>query len=103
MRATLGTILLAVCALPAASAAQANEPIIVVDGVPLERAGVDAKNPVSDAFRFVEQRQAKNITDAAELMPADKYGYKPTPAQMSFGDVVAHLIADGNDYLCSAA
>jgi DinB family protein len=103
MRATLGTILLAVFALPAGSAAQANQPIIVIDGVPLERAGVDAKNPVSDAFRFVEQRQAKNITEAAELMPADKYGYKPTPAQMSFGDVVAHLIADGNDYLCSAA
>src|SRR5204863_3902512 len=94
---------LAGCALPAASAAQANEAIIVVDGVRLERAGVDAKNPVSDAFRFVEQRQAKNITDAAELMPADKYGYKPTPAQMSFGDVVAHLIKEGNNYLCSAA
>ena len=32
-------------------------------------------------------------------MPADKYGFKPTPAQMSFGDIVAHLI-EGNDYLC---
>ena len=103
MRATLGTILLAVCALPATSAAQANEPIIVVDGVPVERVGAQAKNPVADGLRFVEQRQAKNITDAAEEMPADKYSYKPTPAQMSFGDVVAHLIADGNDYLCSAA
>ena len=111
MGATLGTILLAVCALPAASAAQVREPVIVVDGVPVglsdgasvNRRGVDAQNPVSNAFRSIEQRQAKNITDAAEEMPADKYGYKPTPAQMSFGDVVAHLIADGNDYLCSAA
>jgi len=41
--------------------------------------------------------------DAAEEMPADKYGYKPTPAQMSYGDVVAHLIKEGNNYLCSAA
>jgi len=49
------------------------------------------------------QRQTKNIVDAAEAMPADKYGYKPTPAQMSFGDVVAHLIKEGNNYLCSAA
>src|SRR3989454_239637 len=103
MRATLGPSCVAVCALPAASAAQANEPILVVNGVPVDRGGVQAQNPVSSAFRFVEQRQAKNITDAAEEMPADKYGYKPTPAQMSFGDVVAHLIADGNDYLCSAA
>ena len=61
MRATLGTILLAVCALPAASAAQVREPIIVVDGVPVglsdgasvNRRGVDAQNPVSSAFRFV--------------------------------------------------
>ena len=103
MKATLGTILLAVCALPAASTAQTSQPIIVVDGVPVERVGAQAKNPVADGLRFVEQRQAKNITDAAEEMPADKYSYKPTPAQMSFGDVVAHLIADGNDYLCSAA
>ena len=36
-------------------------------------------------------------------MPADKYGFKPTPAQMSFGKVVAHLIAEGNYELCSAA
>src|SRR5207244_5899110 len=98
-----GAVLRAVCALPATGAAQANEPIIVVDGVPVERVVAQAKNPVADAFRSVEQRQAKNITDAAEEMPADKYAYKPTPAQMSFGDVIAHLIADGNDYLCGAA
>jgi len=109
MKATLGTILLAVCALPAASTAQRSQPIIVVDGVPVDagapvlRGGVDALNPVSNAFRSIAQRQAKNITDAAEAMPADKYGFKPTPAQMSFGDVVAHLIHEGNDYLCSAS
>jgi DinB family protein len=84
MKATFGTILLAVCALPMAGVLR-------------------AQNPVSDGFRFVQQRQAKNIIAAAEEMPADKYGFKPTPAQMSFGDVIAHLIGDGNDYLCSAA
>src|SRR5256885_13763630 len=97
MKATLGTILLAVCALPAAGRAQRSQPIIVVDGVPVDAGApvlrrVDALNPVSNAFRSIAQRQAKNITDAAEVMPADKYGFKPTPAQMSFGDVVAHLI-----------
>src|SRR5216110_2397445 len=108
MKATLGTILLAVCALPAAGTAQTSQPIIVVDGVPVDagapvlRRGVDALNPVSNAFRSIAQRQTKNITDAAEAMPADKYGFKPTPAQMSFGDVVAHLIQEGNDELCSA-
>jgi uncharacterized damage-inducible protein DinB len=84
MRTTLSTLFIAACALPVTLAAQ-------------------AQNPVSDGFRYIEQRQAKNIVDAAEAMPADKYNFKPTPAQMSFGDVVAHLIAEGNDYLCSAA
>src|SRR5207245_1287195 len=83
MKACVGTLALALCAAPAVGAAQ--------------------QNPVADGFRAMEQRHAKNITDAAEEMPADKYGDKPTPAQMSFGDVVAHLIKEGNNYLCSAA
>ena len=57
MRATLGTTLLAVCALPLSIAA--------------------AQNPVTNGFRSIEQRQAKNIIEAAEDMPADKYGFKP--------------------------
>jgi DinB family protein len=56
--------------------------------------------PVSDALRSIAQRDARNLTAAAEEMPAGKYGFKPTPAQMSFGDVIAHL-SEGNDYLCS--
>ena len=57
--------------------------------------------PVSSAFRESTREFAKNLTAAAEAMPADKYGFKPTPAQMSFGDVVVHL-TQGNDYLCGA-
>ena len=86
MRSTLGTTLLALCTLP-------------LTVVPVAR----AQNPVTNGVRAMAQRQTKNIVDAAEAMPADKYGYKPTPAQMSFGDVVAHLIKEGNNYLCSAA
>src|SRR5437667_4459532 len=86
MRARLGTTLLAVCTLPLTVVAVAR-----------------AQNPVSNGIRAMAQRQTKNIVDAAEEMPADKYGYKPTPAQMSYGDVVAHLIKEGNNYLCSAA
>ena len=56
-------------------------------------------SPVSDAFRDQATSAAKRLTAAAEEMPADKYSFKPTPAQMSFGDIVAHLV-EGNDYLC---
>jgi uncharacterized damage-inducible protein DinB len=86
MRSTLCTTLLVACALPIAVASAAQ-----------------AQNPVMNGIRAIAQRQTKNIVDAAEEMPADKYGYKPTPAQMTFGDVVAHLIKEGNNYLCSAA
>jgi cystathionine beta-lyase/cystathionine gamma-synthase len=57
-------------------------------------------SPVSDALRSTAHRAGNNLAAAAEEMPAAKYGYKPTPAQMSFGKVIVHL-SDGNDYLCS--
>lgn len=63
-------------------------------------AAQSAGTPVSDALRSIAQRQEKNLVAAAEEMPADKYGFKPTPAQMSFGKVIEHL-AEGNDYFCS--
>jgi uncharacterized damage-inducible protein DinB len=56
-------------------------------------------NPVADAFRDNAKTQAKNLVAAAEEFPADKYSYKPTPSQMSVGDIVVHL-SQGNDYLC---
>jgi hypothetical protein len=56
--------------------------------------------PVTDAFRDVTGRFARNLVAAAEEMPAGKYGFKPTPPQMSFGEVIGHL-AQGNDYFCS--
>jgi len=64
-------------------------------------AALDSATPVSDAVRSAAGRAASNFIAAAEEMPADKYGFKPTPAQMSFGDVVGHMSA-GNDALCSS-
>jgi hypothetical protein len=57
--------------------------------------------PVSDAVRSAADRAATNFIAAAEEMPADKYRFKPTPAQMSFGDVIGHIAA-GSDALCSS-
>src|SRR4051812_4422040 len=60
-----------------------------------------AQAPVSDALRSTAKRSATNLIAAAEEFPAAKYGFKPTPAQMSVGDIVGHL-SGGNDYLCSS-
>ncbi|MDQ2766450.1 MAG: DinB family protein [Gemmatimonadota bacterium] len=70
---------------------------IALSAVPCLAAAQSA--PVSEAFRDQATHASKNLVDAANEMPADKYSFKPTPAQMSFGDIVAHLI-EGNDYLC---
>ncbi|HVS61233.1 MAG TPA: DinB family protein [Gemmatimonadaceae bacterium] len=58
-------------------------------------------NPVADAFRDNAKQEGKNLIAATEEFPADKFSYKPTPAQMSFGDIVVHL-SKGNDYLCGS-
>lgn len=57
------------------------------------------QSPVAQAFRDNAKDVGKNLMAAADLMPAEKYAFKPTEAQMSFGDIVAHL-AQGNDFLC---
>ena len=58
-----------------------------------------AQAPVAAAFRDFEATEAKNLIAAAKDIPAAKYSYKPTPAQMSVGDIVQHL-NQGNDFLC---
>jgi uncharacterized damage-inducible protein DinB len=56
--------------------------------------------PVADAFRANVRRESKRLVLSAQEMPATKYAYKPTKAQMTFGEVVVHL-AEDNDILCS--
>jgi uncharacterized damage-inducible protein DinB len=57
------------------------------------------KNPVTSVVREILPRQQKNIVAAVEEMPADKFSYKPTPGQMSFGKLVLH-ITEANNFLC---
>jgi hypothetical protein len=57
-------------------------------------------NPVSDALRLGLTRSSKNMIAAVEAMPADKFSFKPTPDQMSFGHLAIH-IADSNNLFCS--
>ena len=61
----------------------------------------NAQAPVAKAFRDDATDKAKMLIAAAEEMPAANYSFKPTPAQMTFGATVVHLIR-GNDFLCGA-
>jgi hypothetical protein len=58
-------------------------------------------NPAAEAFRKVAGGHSKAMLAAAKLMPADKYGYRPTPAQRSFGETIAHIVSDSH-ITCSA-
>jgi len=59
-------------------------------------------NPVTDAVRDILPHQQKNLIAAVEEMPADKFGWSPTPAQMAFGHMVTHMTMS-NIELCSKA
>lgn len=58
------------------------------------------KNPVTSVAKEILPRQQKNLVAAAEEMPANKFAYKPTEQQMTFGHLVLHII-ESNNYLCS--
>jgi uncharacterized damage-inducible protein DinB len=59
-------------------------------------------NPVSTALRDILPNRQKNTIAAVEAMPADKFSYKPTPSQNTFGHLVAHMV-EANNMLCSGA
>jgi uncharacterized damage-inducible protein DinB len=60
------------------------------------------KNPVSSALRDIMAGRQKNTIAAVEAMPADKFNYKPTADQVTFGHLVAHM-TESNNLFCSKA
>lgn len=51
--------------------------------------------PKSDA-RMLWEDVANYLVQSAEDMPADKYGFKPTPAVRSFGEIIGHVAGSQN-------
>ena len=90
MHARRCLMMIAIAALPQALAGQAvaNPP------------AATSTSPVADALRQMTRRFTRNLVAAAEAMPAEKYTYRPTPAQMSFAQIQVHLANEGNDILC---
>ena len=57
-------------------------------------------NPVVTSAKEIYVRQSAFIAADAEQMPADKFGFHPTPDQWTFGKIVAH-VAQANDHVCA--
>ncbi|MFP5204796.1 MAG: DinB family protein [Acidobacteriota bacterium] len=58
-----------------------------------------ASNPVAASAREIFQRQSGYMIAAAEQMPAEKYGYHPTPDQWTYAKIVSHVI-QANFHVC---
>jgi hypothetical protein len=82
-----GFVVLAVLAAAATCAAQ-------------ETASGSIANPVSTTVKGQLTRYQKNMVEAADLMPAEKFSFKPTPEMNTFAHLTMH-IAMSNNFLCS--
>lgn len=102
---TILVVLLAsvfICACVASGKAQTmTPPAPTAAATPQTPAPV--KNPVTASLRMLLPRSRNNILGAITAMPADKFSYKPTPEQMSFGHLVVHIIGSNNSTCAKAA
>ena len=51
-------------------------------------------NPITTAFRGRTMAYQRNLAQAFDSIPEAKFGYKPTPAQLSIGFIAQHLASD---------
>jgi uncharacterized damage-inducible protein DinB len=58
---------------------------------------------VSSALRDSLPGRQKNTIAAVEAMPADKFSYKPSADQVTFGHLVAHMVESNNAFCSQAA
>ena len=101
MQARSYLLVFAGAVLPPALVAQATNPPPAATAAAMAAAPAASTSPVTDALRQMQQRYSRILVAAAEAMPAEKYTYRPTPAQMSFAQIQVHLANEGNDLLCS--
>ncbi len=95
---TLGSLFVAVAILIAAGATGAQQAAAPAASAPPDMSPV--ANPVSGFVKAGVARYEKNMVAAAEAMPAEKYGFKPSPEMNSFGHLVMH-IAQSNNTFCA--
>ena len=56
------------------------------------QAAAPESNPISNGFRRLMADESRDTIAAVEEMPADKFGFRPTPQQNTFGHLVVHMI-----------
>ena len=79
-------ILVLALAFPAALAAQQPTP---------------TKDPITAAFKTRTLALQRNLAQAFDSIPESKFGYRPTPSQLTIGYIAQHLASD-NYLFCNA-
>ncbi|MGB6200973.1 MAG: DinB family protein [Candidatus Acidiferrales bacterium] len=74
--------------------------LIPTAGLAQDQSNQPVPNPVSSNIKQQLARYSKIMIAAADSMPAEKFTYSPTPQQMTFAHLTAH-IATSNTFLCS--
>ena len=57
-------------------------------------------NPVTTVFRTRTMALQRNLAQAFDSIPEAKFGYRPTPAQLTIGYIAQHLASD-NYFFCN--
>ena len=57
-------------------------------------------NPVTAVFRTRTMSLQRNLAQAFDSIPETKFGYRPTPAQLTIGYIAQHLASD-NYFFCN--
>jgi len=97
------SIFVAVAILMAAGVAVAQQAAAPPAAAPAASAPPDMSpvaNPVSGFVKAGLGRYGKTMVAAAEAMPAEKFGFKPSPEMNSFGHLTMH-IAETNNTICA--
>jgi hypothetical protein len=94
MKYFLALVACFVCSVSAMAGAQA-----AASSAPAAASG-PTKDPVATSLRVLLPRSRNNTLGAITAMPADKFSYKPTPDQMTFGHLIVHIV-ESNNLLCS--
>ncbi|HKK28417.1 MAG TPA: hypothetical protein VKB18_10070 [Gemmatimonadota bacterium] len=75
--------------------------ILVPGALAAQQPAASSSSPTTEAARRMSAHFGRLLTASADEVPTDKLSYKPTDAQMTFGQVWAHL-AEANFGICSA-
>jgi uncharacterized damage-inducible protein DinB len=68
--------------------------LIVSGALAAQQSAPVPANPVVAAFKARIAGSHRNVAQAFDSIPASMFGYKPTPAQLTFGYIAQHVASD---------